>query len=105
MVRIVSTGATKRDRLEFPVMIYVGFSRSHDPREALAEARSGIARLVLNFVYYGALSPELEPLPGSPGGGRVERNVPPVARRAEQAAELRALRPERVVGCAREASF
>jgi len=54
-VRIVSIGATEGDLLEFPVMIYLGFSIAHDPREALDEARGGIARRVLNFVYYRAL--------------------------------------------------
>jgi len=57
MVRIVSIGATEGDLLEFPVMIYLGFSIAHDPREALDEARGGIARRVLNFVYYPSTFP------------------------------------------------
>ena len=52
-----------RDLREFPVLVYVGFAISHHRREALDDARGGIARRVLNFVYYPQhFPPELEPL-------------------------------------------
>jgi len=52
---------TGRDMSEFPILIYVGFALSHDRAEALDDARGGIARRVLNFVYYPQhFPPELE---------------------------------------------
>lgn len=57
--------AAGKDLREFPVLIYVGFAISHDRREALDDARGGIARRVLNFVYYPEhFPPELERLRG-----------------------------------------
>lgn len=51
-----------RDVRELPILIYVGFAISHDPAEALDDARGGIARRVLNFVYHPQHFPaELEP--------------------------------------------
>jgi 5,10-methylenetetrahydromethanopterin reductase len=56
---------TGRDMRELHVLIYVGFSIAHDRREALDDARGGLARRVLNFVYYPAhFPPELEHLRG-----------------------------------------
>jgi len=61
----VAARTAGKDLQAFPVLIYVGFSISHDRREALDDARGGIARRVLNFVYYPEhFPPELEPLRG-----------------------------------------
>jgi 5,10-methylenetetrahydromethanopterin reductase len=61
----VAARAAGKDLREFPVLIYVGFAISHDRREAVDDARGGIARRVLNFVYYPEhFPPELEPLRG-----------------------------------------
>src|SRR5262249_55198214 len=52
-----------RDMRELPILIYLGFAISHDRAEALDDARGGVARRVLNFVYYpDHYPPELEPL-------------------------------------------
>jgi alkanesulfonate monooxygenase SsuD/methylene tetrahydromethanopterin reductase-like flavin-dependent oxidoreductase (luciferase family) len=56
---------TGRDLQALPVLIYLGFALSHDRREALDDARGGLARRVLNFVYYpDHYPPELEPFRG-----------------------------------------
>ena len=54
---------TGRDLKTLPVLYYVGFSISRDRGEAYDEARGGLARRVLNFVYNPSyFPPELEPL-------------------------------------------
>jgi alkanesulfonate monooxygenase SsuD/methylene tetrahydromethanopterin reductase-like flavin-dependent oxidoreductase (luciferase family) len=54
-----------RDLRELPVLIYLGFAISHDRGQALDDARGGVARRVLNYIYYPAhYPPELEPLRG-----------------------------------------
>jgi len=54
-----------RDMRALAVLIYLGFAISHDRREALDDARGGVARRVLNYVYYPAhYPPELEPMRG-----------------------------------------
>jgi 5,10-methylenetetrahydromethanopterin reductase len=54
-----------RDVRELPVLIYLGFAISPDRGEALDDARGGVARRVLNYIYYLAhYPPELEPLRG-----------------------------------------
>jgi alkanesulfonate monooxygenase SsuD/methylene tetrahydromethanopterin reductase-like flavin-dependent oxidoreductase (luciferase family) len=59
----VAARAARKDLREFPVLVYVGFAISHNRREALDDARGGIARRVLNFVYYPEhFPPELEHL-------------------------------------------
>jgi alkanesulfonate monooxygenase SsuD/methylene tetrahydromethanopterin reductase-like flavin-dependent oxidoreductase (luciferase family) len=56
---------TGRDLRQLPVLIYLGFAISHDRQEALDDARGGLARRVLNFVYYPEhYPPELEHLRG-----------------------------------------
>src|SRR5262245_27161128 len=56
---------TGRNFRELPILIYVGYSVAHDRREALDDARGGLARRVLNFVYYpDHFPPELEHLRG-----------------------------------------
>ena len=54
-----------RDIRELPVLVYLGFAISHNRAEALDDARGGVARRVLNYVYYPEhYPPELEPLRG-----------------------------------------
>lgn len=54
-----------RDLRELPVLIYLGFAISHDRGQALDDARGGVARRVLNYIYYPAqYPPELLPLRG-----------------------------------------
>jgi 5,10-methylenetetrahydromethanopterin reductase len=54
-----------RDLRELPILIYLGFAISHTRQEALDDARGGLARRVLNFVYYpDHFPPELEALRG-----------------------------------------
>jgi alkanesulfonate monooxygenase SsuD/methylene tetrahydromethanopterin reductase-like flavin-dependent oxidoreductase (luciferase family) len=61
----VAARETGRDFRAMPVLIYLGLAISHDRREALDDARGGVARRVLNFVYYpNHFPPELEPLRG-----------------------------------------
>ncbi|MEE8301350.1 MAG: LLM class flavin-dependent oxidoreductase [Candidatus Tectomicrobia bacterium] len=65
VLRRVETAAqeTGRPMQELPVLYYVGFAISYDRQEALDEARGGIARRVMNFVYNPAhFPPELEHL-------------------------------------------
>ena len=58
----VAARETGRDMRELPILIYIGFAISHDRREAFDDARGGVARRVLNFVYYPQyFPPELEP--------------------------------------------
>jgi len=57
----VAARETGRSLHDMPVLIYVGFALSHDRREALEDARGGVARRLLNFVYYPThFPPELE---------------------------------------------
>ena len=52
-----------RSLRDLPVLIYVGFAVSHDRGEAVDDARGGVARRLLNFVYYPEhFPPELEHL-------------------------------------------
>src|SRR5947207_13100204 len=48
----VAARETGRNLPDLPILIYVGFAVSHDRREALDDARGGVARRLLNFVYY-----------------------------------------------------
>jgi alkanesulfonate monooxygenase SsuD/methylene tetrahydromethanopterin reductase-like flavin-dependent oxidoreductase (luciferase family) len=54
-----------RDARQFPILIYLGFAIARERRAALDDARGGVARRVLNFVYHPEhFPPELEPLRG-----------------------------------------
>jgi 5,10-methylenetetrahydromethanopterin reductase len=54
-----------RDLREWPVLVYLGFAIAHDRQQAREDARGGLARRVLNFVYHPAhFPPELEPFRG-----------------------------------------
>jgi 5,10-methylenetetrahydromethanopterin reductase len=57
--------AAGRDARALPILIYLGFAIAPDRRAALDDARGGVARRVLNYVYHPQLfPPELEPLRG-----------------------------------------
>jgi 5,10-methylenetetrahydromethanopterin reductase len=57
--------AAGRDVRALPILLYIGFAIAHDRQEAFEDARGGVARRVLNFVYYPQhFPPELEPLRG-----------------------------------------
>ena len=59
----VAARESGRDPRDFPVLIYVGFAVARDRKEALDDARGGVARRLLNFVYYPEhFPPELAPL-------------------------------------------
>jgi len=59
----VAARESSRGLRDLPVLIYVGFAVSHDRGEALDDARGGVARRLLNFVYYPEhFPPELEHL-------------------------------------------
>lgn len=56
---------TGRDLRTLPILVYLGFAISHDRHQAREDARGGVARRVLNVVYYPQhFPPELEPFRG-----------------------------------------